>query len=182
MRVCGTGCVGRVDRSSKISLTHHPRFSRLGHPVSCSRVCMRETRCAFIDTEAEVGTLGHLRIHVLLTSELPRVVKSQKSPTSDPIVFLGVLFSLPFCLPFSSVTPLTHTHTHTHTHRPNYSTEVQNPRRNVVVFCNNIMQHYIRQAKFSRLFSSLETHVHKIYTLSALVLQQLDIDLPFSEV
>ena len=60
------------------SLTHHPRFSRLGHPVSCSCVCMRETRCTFIDTEAEVGTLGHLRIHVLLTSELPRVVKSTK--------------------------------------------------------------------------------------------------------
>ena len=60
------------------SLTHHPQFSRLGHPVSCSCVCMRETRCTFIDTEAEVGTLGHLRIHVLLTSELPRVVKSTK--------------------------------------------------------------------------------------------------------
>ena len=58
------------------SLTHHPGFSRLGHPVSCSCVCMRETRCAFIDTEAEVGTLGHLRIHVLLTTELPRVVMS----------------------------------------------------------------------------------------------------------
>ena len=39
---------------------------------------MRQTRCAFIDTEAEVGTLGHLRIHVLLTSELPRVVKLTK--------------------------------------------------------------------------------------------------------
>ena len=68
------------------SLTHHPRFSRLGHPVSCSCVCMRETRCAFIDTEAEVGTLGHLRIHVLLTSELPRVVKSTE--VSQPLIQL----------------------------------------------------------------------------------------------
>ena len=68
------------------SLTHHPRFSRLGHPVSCSCVCMRETRCAFVDTEAEVGTLGHLRIHVLLTSELPRVVKSTK--VSQPLIQL----------------------------------------------------------------------------------------------
>ena len=60
------------------SLTHHPRFSRLGHPVSYSCVCMSETRYAFIDTEEKVGTLGHLRIHVLLTSELPRVLKSTK--------------------------------------------------------------------------------------------------------
>ena len=36
----------------------------------CVCVCVRETRCAFIDTEAEVGTLGHLRIHVLLTTEV----------------------------------------------------------------------------------------------------------------
>ena len=64
------------------SLTHHPRFSRLGHPVSCSCVCMCETRCAFIDTEAEVGTLGH----VLLTSELPRVVRSTK--VSRPLMLL----------------------------------------------------------------------------------------------
>ena len=104
------------------SLTHHPRFSRLGHPVSCSCVCMRETRCAFIDTEAEVGTLGHLRIHVLLTSELPRVGKLTK--VSQPLIQLCFWeFScLPFSLPLSSITPQTHTHTHTHTHtQTNYN-------------------------------------------------------------
>ena len=98
------------------SLTHHPWFSRLGHPVSCSCVCMRETRCAFIDTEAEVSTLGHLRIHVLLTSELPRGEVDKSLPASDHIVFLGVLFS-PIFPPFLLNNP-TNTHTQTDYNNP----------------------------------------------------------------
>ena len=59
MHELGTGCVGRVDRSSKIFNPPSPVLS-----VQFLCVCVRETRCAFIDTEAEVGTLGHLRLHV----------------------------------------------------------------------------------------------------------------------
>ena len=62
------------------SLTHQPRFSRLGRPLSCSCVCMRESMCGLyiLDAETEVGTLGQLRLHVLLTTGLPRVGKSTK--------------------------------------------------------------------------------------------------------
>ena len=46
-----------------------------------------------------------------------------------------------------------------------------------------IFSNWLCQTNFGRLFSWLDTHVHKIYTLSALVVHQLDIvGIPSSEV
>ena len=60
MRVCGTGCVGRVDRSSKIFNPPSPVLKAGASCVLLLCVYMLETRCVFVldrglDTEAEVG-------------------------------------------------------------------------------------------------------------------------------
>ena len=111
------GISGNLSLLINFDLVVNPRRSCAARVIYCREglhlcVCVCVCVCGVIEEK------GRENGREKRFSELPRVVRSTKDElprvsevdkVSQPLVFLRVLFSLPFSLPFSSITPQTHT-------------------------------------------------------------------------